>query len=469
LGTTTDDLVPLLEAWLPRQRWFAGKRRPGPRVHVLSDVALSEPLRHLVVEVGFADGGPSDRYQVPLVVRPDAPFGHQGFLLGETSGGLVYDGLYDPDGNGALLGFLRGRYGAAKLRAHQLAALESLPAHSVGAQQSNTSIVYGDAYILKVFRRLWPGTNPDLEVTLALAKAGSPHVATPLAWFDGMLDDVPTTFGLMQTYLRSATDGWRLAQTSLRDLYDEADLHADEVGGDFAAESERLGAATAEVHRVLATAFPTRAADPEALHDEAARLHGRLDTALAVVGELRRYEADVRNAYDTIGQDRCSPAFQRIHGDLDLSRVIRTDAGWVLIGFEGGSGSGSAVTDRRRFRSPLQDVAGMSRSFDYAARSMLLDRDGESGLTYRAHEWAERNREAFYRGYASVTGEEAAAHHPALRGFELDRVIEDVATMGEPSRQIPLACVPEILRAAPPASRTEADSVTPPTAGSVPI
>nr|MDT0667053.1 aminoglycoside phosphotransferase [Micromonospora sp. DSM 115978] len=149
------------------------------------------------------------------------------------------------DGSAALLAFLAGGQRSASLTAHPLTTLEALPAHAVGAEQSNTSIVYGDAYILKMFRRLWPGTNPDLEISQALADAGSAHVAAPVAWLDGELDGVTTTFGLMQTYLRSGTEGWRLAQASVRDLYDEADLHADEVGGDFAGEAERLGAATA--------------------------------------------------------------------------------------------------------------------------------------------------------------------------------------------------------------------------------
>jgi maltokinase len=206
------------------------------------------------------------------------------------------------------------------------------------------------------------------------------------------------------------------------------------------------------------------------MRGEAARLSGRLDVALTAAHELRRYEADVRNAYDAIARQGRSPAFQRIHGDLSLSKVMRTDAGWVLIGFEGGCPD--AVTRRRGLCSPLQDVANISRSFDYVARSMLLDREGEGGLIYRAHEWAERNREAFYRGYASVTGEEPSTYHLALRGFELDKAIEDAATMSEPSRQISLASVPELLRTQPPAptGRADLDSVTSenPTAGSVP-
>ncbi len=125
----------------------------------------------------------------------------------------------------------------------------------MGAEQSNTSLVFGDEYILKVFRKLSPGVNPDLEVTRALAEIGTAAVVPPLGWLEGNLHGETTTLGMLQPFLRSATDGWALAVTSVRDLYAEADLRADEVGGDFAGESERLGVATAEVHQALAEAF----------------------------------------------------------------------------------------------------------------------------------------------------------------------------------------------------------------------
>jgi maltokinase len=114
----------------------------------------------------------------------------------------------------------------------------------MGAEQSNTSVVYGEQYILKLFRRLQPGTNPDLEVTRALADAGSPHIAAPLGWIEGDVGGQATTLAMLQCFQRSATEGWAMATASVRDLFAEGDLHADEVGGDFAAESERLGHAT---------------------------------------------------------------------------------------------------------------------------------------------------------------------------------------------------------------------------------
>jgi maltokinase len=460
MGDHHAELTSLLTDWLPRQRWFAGKGRGAGRVHIRRDVIVFEPLRLLVVDVDY-EHGPSDHYQVPLVVRADAPFGHDGFLLGECAGGLVYDGLHDPDGAAALLRFL-GRAAhrddlVAELRQPVAEAgqpLDDLPSHPVGAEQSNSSIVYGDAYILKVFRRLWPGLNPDLEVTRALADVGSRHVAAPVAWYSADVEERRTTLGFLQEYLRSGTEGWRLALASVRDLYAEADLHADEVGGDFAAEAERLGAATAEVHADLARALPTHAPTADDLRALVAYLRSRLDAAVEAVAQLRPFEAAVRKTYDEL--TGATPAavhprpFQRLHGDLHLGQVLRVDSGWVLFDFEGEPAR--PVADRVGLESPLRDVAGMLRSFDYAARSMLLERADEPALEYRAQEWADRNREAFCRGYGGAAGRDPREDATMLRAFELDKAIYEVLyeTRHRPSWSvIPLSSVERLATAAP--------------------
>jgi maltokinase len=447
-----------LTDWLPRQRWFAGKGRADAQVGIVQDVALSDLLRHLIVEVTYADGGPRDLYQVPLVIRRDAPHGHTGFLLGEIASGLVYDGLHDPDGSAALLDFLSAGQRRESLAAYADEPLSELPAHSVGAEQSNTSIVYGEEYILKVFRRLWAGVNPDLEVTRALATGGSRHVARPLAWLDGLLPGgdetgagVETTFAFMQEFLRSGTEGWKLAITSVRDLYAEGGLRADQVGGDFAGESERLGAATAEIHTLLASSFPTALVDRETLQATALGLHGRLDAALAAVPELAPYEGGARAAYDALAAETAATPYQRVHGDLHLGQVLRTENGWVLFDFEGEPAR--PVPERRRPDSPLRDIAGMLRSFDYAAQSMLLERADEPGLAPRARDWAERNRTAFLDGYQTASGLDMAAHAVELRAYELDKAVYEVLyeARHRPSWiEIPLGAVRRLTALQPP-------------------
>ncbi len=460
MGDHHAELAALLTDWLPRQRWFAGRGRGAGRVHIRRDITVLEPLRLLVIEVDY-ERGPADYYQVPLVIRADAPFGHEGFLLGEGAGGLVYDGLQDPDGAAALLRFLaRATHHddlVAELRGPADAGatpLANLPSHPVGAEQSNTSIIYGDAYILKVFRRLWAGVNPDLEVTRALADAGSQHVAAPVAWYSGQIEGRETTFGFLQEYLRSGTEGWRLALASVRDLYAEGDLHPDEVGGDFAAESERLGAATAEVHADLARALPTRPPTADDLRALVAYLHGRFDAALDAASTLRPFEAAVRGTYDELtdaAPEAVHPRpFQRLHGDLHLGQVLRVDSGWVLFDFEGEPAR--PVADRVGLESVLRDVAGMLRSYDYAARSMLLERGDEPALKHRAQEWADRNREAFCRGYGHTAGRDPREDAAMLRAFELDKAVYEVLyeTRHRPTwAVIPLAALERLTAAAP--------------------
>ncbi|WP_018638698.1 maltokinase N-terminal cap-like domain-containing protein [Parafrankia elaeagni] len=428
--TDHSELTALLSDWLPRQRWFAGKGRAGGRLRVEQDIRLTldsqakAVLRLLVIQVSYDDGGPGDYYQVPVVIRGDSPFGHEGFLIGESAGGMVYDGLRDADGNAALLTYLRRGASREGLTATAVETLEDLTARPVGAEQSNTSVVYGEAYILKVFRRLWPGMNPDLEITQVLARAGSGHVARPVAWLSGQLSGIPTTFAFMQDYLRTGAEGWLLALASVRDLYAEGDLHADEVGGDFAAEAERLGAATAQVHRDLAGALPTRPADAATLGAVADYLHQRLDGALAAVTELAPFETALRTAYDAVRGIEHPAPFQRIHGDLHLGQVLRVESGWVLFDFEGEPAR--PVPERTVLESPLRDVAGMLRSFDYAAQSMLLERQDEPALAYRALEWADRNRDAFCRGYGARSGTDPRDEGALLSAFELDKAVYEV-------------------------------------------
>jgi maltokinase len=266
----------------------------------------------------------------------------------------------------------------------------------MSAEQSNSSVVYGDDLILKLFRRLQPGANPDIEITKALADAGSPYVARPLAWFDGTVDGEITTLGLLQPFLKTSSEGWAMATASVRDLFAEADLHADEVGGDFAGESERLGVATGEVHLLMARTLPSAVVGPEDSRQTAHQLHERLDAALAVVPDLAPYADGLRAVYDTIA-DRTEPvAVQRVHGDFHLGQVLRTQEGWMLLDFEGEPAR--PLSERRALMSPLRDVAGMLRSFDYASRHLLAERadqrhqhcSGRSSSTRRSTKWSTR-------------------------------------------------------------------------------
>jgi maltokinase len=212
---------------------------------------------------------------------------------------------------------------------------------------------------------------------------------------------------MLQQFLRTASDGWEIALASVRDLFSEGDLHADEVGGDFASEAARLGTALADVHAQLRDAFGIDLVD--AGHT-AEQMGDRLDRAIEVVPELGAHRDRLRGAYAALA-DLGKVSAQRIHGDLHLGQTLRTIKGWKLVDFEGEPAK--PLAERLLPDSPWRDVAGMLRSFDYAphamARSMPEDDPAViSQREHRAEEWAARNKAAFLAAYAGsdLTAEE---------------------------------------------------------------
>jgi maltokinase len=226
---------------------------------------------------------------------------------------------------------------------------------------------------------------------------------------------------MLQTFVANASDGWRLATASVRDLYAEGDLHADEVGGDFAADSERLGAATASVHADMARVLPTQPADPAWFSGLAAQMGERLDAAVGVVPELRDHADGLRRLYAAVADTPEQVVRQRVHGDFHLGQVLRTATGWIVLDFEGEPARPLAA--RREPDSPMRDVAGMLRSFDYAARHLLVEQPGDAQRDYRAQEWAARNRAAFCAGYSAASGMDPCGNSPLLRAFEADKAV----------------------------------------------
>jgi maltokinase len=418
-------MMRIVQDWLPRQRWFGGKGRTILGVEESSSALLLDgnpEVRLLIAEVTYADGT-AEHYQLLLASTKTAVEQRLEYaIIGEHEGRLVYDAVHDPVASSALLEHLADGSQVEELSFVNAADVDpSLPGRVLGAEQSNTSVVFGDTVILKMFRRLQPGANPDIEVTKALADAGSTHVAPPLAWYDGMVSGEVTTLGLLQPFLRGSSEGWAMATASVRDLFAEGDLHADEVGGDFAGESERLGGATGEVHHLMRQVLPSAAAGPDESQATARQLHERLDAALLVVPELALHADAMRAAYDEVAARTEPVEVQRIHGDYHLGQVLRTQEGWVLLDFEGEPAR--PLSERRALMSPLRDVAGMLRSFDYAARHLLAESTMRPDLAFRATEWATRNRDAFCDGYASATGADPRDEAVLLKGFELDKAV----------------------------------------------
>jgi maltokinase len=456
LAQLRDGLRPMLAEFLPRQRWFAGDRAVEEVTIRSLDVCREDPLLlWLVLDVGLVERPDhTDQadpqadaldhmatYQLLVAGRPadvDEKFlrGKERVTLGVLDGLMLYDALVDP-----MLALDVLAVVAPDERAEV--------ARPLVVEQSNSSVVYDERLILKLFRRLHPEPNPDVEITRVLGDRGFPHVVTQRAELrrDGV------DLAVVRDYLLGATDGWQLAHTSLRDLLGSR-LPPEETGGDFAADAETLGAVTAALHVELAAAFGTHPAEPTAWRDtmraQAARMPGAgldrdaitaaLDHALkpfvgvtlsdASGGGNDQPSGHISPQNDSV--DAVVGSAIRIHGDLHLGQFLRSDSGWFVLDFEGEPAR--PVSERMVRSSPLQDAAGMMRSFHYAARTGLAERgrDVDAELVKLTEAWEERLREAFWRGYQSVP--EVAPLLPAddarrqrlVRAFELDKAVYEV-------------------------------------------
>ncbi|MGW3562408.1 maltokinase N-terminal cap-like domain-containing protein [Streptomyces sp. NPDC000941] len=444
-------LAPLLSEWLPRQRWFAGKGRPVTGFALVCATELlpcaaggSTPgLLHLLVRAqqpeppGHRHGSgcghrrgaaASDCYQILLGVCATLPPHLAPALIGHPSGGplhgrTVYEALLDPRLATLLLERLRmpGTLGPLRFLREPSADIPSgLAPRLVNVEQSNSSVIYGDTFILKLFRRVSPGTNPDLELPLALARTGCARVPAPAAWFEaaplgesagaGPRAD-PFTLGVLQPYLAGSTDGWQLA------------LDAVAARGDFTAAAHALGQATAEVHLAMARALPTSHLRRPQIEHLAATMSERLDSAAAAVPALHPYRAALHSAYEdlaALGRAGRTWTAQRIHGDLHLGQVLRRTtveggAHWSLIDFEGEPSR--PLDERRRPQPAVRDIAGMLRSFDYAAAVGGHD---------SPQDWADRSRAAYCAGYAEASGSDPRDDPELLRAHETDKAVYEV-------------------------------------------
>jgi maltokinase len=295
--------------------------------------------------------------------------------------------------------------------------------------------------------------NPDLELHRALRRVGSEQVAGLQGAVEGMLDGQPATLGMLQDFAGNSAEGWAMALASVRDLFAEADLYASEVGGDFAGEAHRLGQTVAVLHSELAEALGTGSRDGAEL---GAALAARLSVAAAQVPELGEHVVGIRAVYESLSG---TIPTQRVHGDLHLGQTLRTPYGWLILDFEGEPSA--TLAERVQPDSPLRDVAGMLRSFDYAAYHQVARQGATEGeehqLHQRAEEWATRNRTAFCDGYAVGAGADPREQQTVLKAFELDKAVYEVVyeTRSRPTwAPIPLGSIARLVGdSAPSAAR----------------
>jgi trehalose synthase-fused probable maltokinase len=394
--------LPALNEWIVAQRWFASKTREVASIEIADAVALrSEPplLVLCLVEARFP-AGTHETYQVPLGLRP-VEDGWTDRVILEADGWTVYDALADAAHGRELLHRMRAN---TELQSGQDEFIfrwaESAGAglggtvdvRPIGVEQSNSSIVFGDELILKAFRRVEPGVNPELELLRFLSVRGFAHIAPLAGWYEVEGRLIDATLGILQEYLAGARDGWELA---LDELVSDPDGLLERL--------QALGGVIGELHNALASDASNPAFAPDEPSTEALSiLTAEVDEQIErVFLELPDTEAvapiagrgqDVRERLAALSNVGVGGRVIRTHGDLHLGQTMLSDRGWVILDFEGEPAR--PLPQRRLKRSPLRDVAGMLRSFSYAtAGSRLL----------RGHEppdgWEEHARARFLDGY----------------------------------------------------------------------
>lgn len=423
---------------LAAQRWFRAKGRPiaglalEEAAPLIADRGSRDAARMadrgsrfvalVVIRVSFEDGGADELYLLPMLSEPEAggpsPADAWGIVAvrDATTGTL----LREPrDGDGVWRSLLAsvaaevtlpGLHGSFVCHARQPMSA-ALGERRLAGEQSNTSVALGEAWLLKLYRRLEPGENPDLEMPRFLTDAGFDHV--PAVTGDVLYvpaDGEPTVVAMLQSFLPDAVDAWRWLLGELA------------AGRPVLEAVMRIGETTARMHATLAsrpqaTGFPARAATVDDRTAWRVSAEDQLVQAVAAAPQVAEQAAAVSRAFDAI--DAATDArVSRIHGDYHLGQLLRSGRDFWVIDFEGEPARPLSV--RRQPSSPLRDVAGMLRSLDYAART--VERDGTAS-GFDADGWLAAAREAFLRAYRSGG---MAMDGPLLRAFELEKACYEV-------------------------------------------
>ncbi|MGI3783726.1 MAG: phosphotransferase [Janthinobacterium lividum] len=419
-------------------RWFGGKGRrvelrsftPLPWLNDPAAPSSAAPgtaevprVRLAVLEVAYPDEQAVEHYQLALAhrhVRVPAGVAAAAAELYVDDGSVVYDATQDVAGARVLLQSLlassevASKTGSVRFHLRDGAALTpDLEPQVFRGQQSNTSLMFGDVAMLKLFRRLELGRNLDIQVHAALNDAGMTDVArlfgsVEATWTrDGEV--LGADLAMCVEKLADAVDGWDLALASLEAETRGPGREPSDDGTGFAAHAEALGRALAEVHDALRTAFGTTGQPGS---DVTAVMTQRLEVAAAVAPALRPYAAGLRERFAAL--EGAELDAQRVHGDFHLGQTLHTPSGWKIIDFEGEPAK--TLPERVAPDSVWRDVAGMMRSFDYAAAG---------GPGEAAAAWRDGCRTAFLDGYTDGRGL-GADDVGLLAAYEADKAVYEV-------------------------------------------
>ncbi len=403
--------------YVTKQRWYGAKSRSVTHSEVLDSVELrtTDPQFTLeLVEMRY-DTGAHDIYQL---------------LHGDTE----IDGLEHSAAARELVHAMRagltlqGAEGTVEFRPVEgFAGLgrELLDARPVGGEQSNTSLVFDDELILKVFRRLEPGLNPELEMLRFLTEHGFANIAALGGWYAYSGGPLSATLGILQEFVRNGEDGWELALAEIGSAPDR-----------FLARLRRLGEVTGEMHTALGSdssdpAFSAETPSVESLGLLTATVDEEIESVFLSLPEdddqlapiIGRGE-EVREQLRTLTYAGATGKIIRTHGDYHLGQTLWSENDWVIIDFEGEPAR--PVTERRRKRSPLRDVAGVLRSFAYAAIAAELLHD-----TPAPEGWEEVARTQFLDGYLETVDPAllpsgALAIERLLTVYELEKAVYEL-------------------------------------------
>jgi maltokinase len=408
---------PAVIDYVTQQRWYGAKSRSVSRAQELDVIQLrtTEPYFALALVEMRYDTGAHDFYQL---------------LHGEHE----IDALDDPTAARELVHAMRagltlqGSEGMVEFRPIEgFAGLgrELLDARPVGAEQSNTSVVFDNEVILKVFRRLEPGINPDLEMLRFLTEHGFANIPPLGGWYAYSGGPLGATLGILQQFVANGKDGWELA--------------LDEIGSApeaFLDRVRRLGQVTGQMHSVLGSdandpAFAAETPSVEALGLLTATVDEEIERVfLTLPDDDERLEPilgrgeEVREQLRLLTHAGAAGKIIRTHGDYHLGQTLWADDNWVILDFEGEPMR--SLAERRRKRSPLRDVAGMLRSFAYAASAAELLRG-----TPAPEGWEEQAREQFLDGYLATVDPTLlpsgqVAIERLLAVFELEKAVYEL-------------------------------------------
>jgi len=442
-------LLSQLPAFLAAQRWFGGKARQIAGVDLIDTIPISgtEP-KSIVLSVAVKYGeGKGETYSIPIITV--------------AHGGLLEDAFSRPEFLAELLDVIKQERelagDAGRLRGYRAASFaellgpsEALKPKLVSGEQSNSSVIYGERFILKFFRRIEEGENPDLEIGRFLSeKPGFAHFARIGGWLEYQLGEgQAATQAILQEFVPNQGDAWRYALRTLTAFYEkfggttqpevstsqEAAEFADESIAKLLAEIALLGKRTAELHLALTSDSHDPAFAPEPFTDEFQKklemsfadlssgtlrlLRERIATVpadhRALAAEIASREQDIARIFRAALSAPIEAVRTRIHGDYHLGQVLYTESDFVIIDFEGEPAR--PLAERRVKQSPLQDVAGMLRSFHYAAFAPLLarptgssiSRDQFTKLTNWAEAWSSSAANRFLAQYYETS---ANAHY----------------------------------------------------------